>query len=485
MFLGIDVGTSSVKAVLIDAAQTMIASAAAAMDVTRPQPGWSEQNADDWLAATGAVLDQLAVSHKSQLAAVTGIGLSGHMHGATLLGADDKPLRPCILWNDGRSAAECLELEAAEPRFRTLGGNIVMPGFTAPKLAWVAKHEPAVFAKLRTVLLPKDYVRLWLTGTKASDMSDSAGTLWLNVATRDWAEPLLAATQLNRGHMPKLYEGSAATGTLRPELAARWGISAKAVVAGGGGDNAASACGVGVVRPGTAFLSLGTSGVLFVSTDRFTPNTDGAVHAFCHAIPNTWHVMGVALSAAGSLDWFAGVHGCSASDLVAEVGDSIDTPSSIVFLPYLSGERTPHNDAAVRGVFAGLGSDTTRCDMTQGLLEGVAYSIADCRDALAKGGATVERVLAVGGGSRSRLWLQIMADVLGVAVDVPAGGEVGAAFGAARLGLCAATGADPLAVCTQPAIEATLTPNPARAEAYAAALTRFRNLYPAIKGVLA
>jgi xylulokinase len=273
--------------------------------------------------------------------AVKGIGLSGQMHGATLLDAADKPLRPAILWNDGRSEAECAELEKREPRSRAITGNIAMPGFTAPKLLWVKHHEPDVFAKVKTVLLPKDYVRLKLTGEKAGDMSDNAGTLWLDVGKRAWSDAMLEATDLSRENMPKAVEGTAPTGKLTAAVAKELGVP-QVVVAGGGGDNAASAVGVGVVAPGQAFLSLGTSGVLFVVTDQFRPNPEKAAHAFCHCIPGVWHQMAVILTAASAIDWVAQLTGVN--DVVATVagaekrGLQKQTP---IFLPYLSGERTP------------------------------------------------------------------------------------------------------------------------------------------------
>ena len=285
-FLGIDIGTSGVKALLIDENGTALGEASApAVEPVRPQPGWSEQNPADWWTATLGAIDTLKQSHGAALAAVRGIGLSGHMHGATLLGENDAVLRPCILWNDGRSAAECAEMEAALPTLRALAGNIAMPGFTAPKIAWVRKHEPEIYARIRKVLLPKAYVRLLLTGEHVEDMSDAAGTLWLDVAKRDWSDELLGVTGLGREHMPSLVEGSAVSAQLKPDLMARWGMSGPVVVAGGAGDNAAAACGIGAVRPGEGFVSLGTSGVLFVSNETFSPNTEGAVHAFCHAIP--------------------------------------------------------------------------------------------------------------------------------------------------------------------------------------------------------
>ena len=480
MYLGLDIGTSSVKAVLIDDRQRIVASETADLEVSRPHSGWSEQDPDSWWVACAAVLDKLAASHKAALSGVRGIGLSGHMHGATLIDSADKPLRPCILWNDVRSAKEAAELDA-DPRFRAITGNIVFPGFTAPKLAWVARHEPDVFAKVAKVLLPKDYVRLKLTGDYASDMSDSAGTSWLDVAKRDWSDDLLAATRLSRAQMPKLYEGSAATGRLRPELASRWGMAATVVVAGGGGDNAASACGVGVVKPGTAFVSLGTSGVLFVSNARFSPDPATAVHAFCHAVPDTWHQMGVILSAAGALEWLADVFSTSAAALTKPLEDDRGGPGDVLFLPYLGGERTPHNDAAIRGSFVTLGYATDKAALTRAVLEGVAFAFADCLRALTEAGASVERALAVGGGSRSKKWLRIIANALNIVVDVPEEGDFGAGLGAARLGLIAAENADPFAVCSQPAIRETIEPDPELVPAYAAAYATYRKLYPATK----
>ena len=480
MYLGLDVGTSSVKAVLIDEKQNVVASETADLDVSRPHSGWSEQDPDSWWTACEAVIDRLAETHKTALSGVRGIGLSGQMHGATLIDAADRPLRPCILWNDGRSAAEAAELDA-NPSFRAITGNIVFPGFTAPKLVWVARNEPETFAKVAKVLLPKDYVRLKLTGDYASDMSDSAGTSWLDVAKRDWSDELLAATNLTRAQMPSLYEGSAATGQLRPELAKRWGMAETVVVAGGGGDNAASACGVGVVKPGTAFVSLGTSGVLFVSNARFSPDPATAVHAFCHAVPDTWHQMGVILSAAGALEWLADVFSTSAADLTKPLENDMGGPGDVQFLPYLGGERTPHNDAAIRGSFAGLSHATDKAALTRAVLEGVAFAFADNLAALTQAGARVERALAVGGGSRSKKWLRIIANTLNIVIDVPEEGDFGAGLGAARLGLIAAENADPFAVCAQPAIRETIEPDPELAPAYAAAYATYRKLYPVVK----
>ena len=481
MYLGLDLGTSGVKSLLIDGDQAVIGSATGDLDASRPHPGWSEQDPADWIEAAGDAIGKLKRTHGAALGAVRGIGLSGQMHGATLLDAGGEPLRPCILWNDTRSHAEAAALDA-DPRFRRITGNIVFPGFTAPKLAWVKANEPDVFARVAKVLLPKDYLRHWLTGEFISEMSDSAGTSWLDVASRQWSAELLAATDLGVGHMPSLVEGTQPAGILEAGLAARWGMGRGVVVAGGAGDNAASACGMGAVLPGGAFVSLGTSGVLFAANDSYLPNPGSAVHAFCHALPGTWHQMGVILSATDSLNWLAGLTGREAEDLTGELGDILRPPGTVTFLPYLSGERTPHNDAAIRGAFAGLAHRSDRAALTQAVLEGVAFALRDSLEALREAGTDLSRVTAIGGGSRSRYWLRAVATALGVPVDLPADGDFGAAFGAARLGLIAAETADPLAVCTAPAIARTIEPDPQLAPAFAEAHQRFRALYPAIKG---
>ncbi|MDR6757953.1 xylulokinase [Mycoplana sp. BE70] len=483
MYLGIDLGTSGVKAMLIDADQRIVGSASGALDVSRPHPGWSEQDPADWIAAAEEALDALRAAHPAELATVRGIGLSGQMHGATLLDDNDRVLRPCILWNDTRSHREAAALDA-DPRFRAITGNIVFPGFTAPKLVWVKNNEPEIFAKVGRVLLPKDYLRLWLTGEHMSEMSDSAGTSWLDTGGRKWSPELLAATGLEERQMPSLVEGTDSAGTLRAELAARWGLGAGVVVAGGAGDNAASACGMGTVRDGAAFVSLGTSGVLFAANGRYLPNPESAVHAFCHALPNTWHQMGVILSATDALNWHARVTGVSAAELTAELGETLKRPSGVTFLPYLSGERTPHNDATIRGAFAGLGHESDRAALTQAVLEGVSFAIRDSLEALRLAGTELTRVTAIGGGSRSRYWLKSIATALSLPVDVPADGDFGAAFGAARLGLIAATGSDPVAICTPPSTAETVEPDAALSSAYETAYERYRRLYPAIRDAM-
>ncbi|HET9630403.1 MAG TPA: xylulokinase [Novosphingobium sp.] len=477
MYLGIDIGTSGVKAVLLDGRGGVAAQQTASLEVSREHSLWSEQAPDDWCSATEAAVLALPAEFRSK---VSGIGLAGQMHGATLLGADDRPLRPAILWNDGRSHAECAELEETVPALRAITGNLAMPGFTAPKLVWVRKHEPDLFAQVRTVLLPKDYVRLHLTGGKASDLSDSAGTLWLDVAKRDWSDELLAATGLSRKHMPSLQEGPEITGNLRAEIAARWGMHRVPVVAGAG-DNAAGAVGVGAVRGGDALLSLGTSGVIFVATAQFRPNPAGAVHAFCHCLPGMWHQMSVHLSAASCLDWAATLAWTTVPKLLtaAEAAGAGSGPE--LFLPYLSGERTPHNDPHVRGALLGLSHDSDAGRIGAAVLEGVAFAHADGLAALTAAGTTVERLSVIGGGSRSRHWGTILAAALGRPLDFLDGGEVGPGLGAARLAMIGAGGASIADACPRPAVRETVEPDPALAERLAPRLARFRAAYPAIK----
>jgi len=483
MYLGLDLGTSSLKGLLIDEAQNVVGSASAALAVSRPNVSWSEQDPDTWILAAEKVFDTLSKSHPEELKALHGIGLSGQMHGATLVNRAGNPLRACMLWNDTRSHAEAAELDS-DPIFRELSGNIVFPGFTASKLLWVRRNEPQIFAQIYKVLLPKDYLRLWLTGEYISDMSDSAGTSWLDVAKRDWSEALLAKTGLTRENMPELVEGSQEGGRIRLDLSKRWNLPANIVVAGGAGDNAASAIGMGVIHAGQSFVSLGTSGVIFAANDTYLPKPESAVHTFCHALPNTWHQMGVILSATDSLEWFGKIAGKSAQELTAELGDSLQSPSGVRFLPYLGGERTPHNDSAIRGAFLGLSHSDDRPTLTRAVLEGVAFALRDNLEALRNAGTDISRVLAVGGGSQSKYWLEVIATALGIPVDIPVGGDFGAAFGAARLGMIAATDADPASVCLAPEIAQTIAPNLALAPAFTEAYQSYISTYPAIKGIL-
>lgn len=478
MFIGLDLGTSGLKAVLIDDQQTILAEATAPLEAARPEAGWSEQAPADWLDAADTALRALGA--QVSLASVQGVGLSGQMHGATLLDANDEVLRPCILWNDTRSAVEAAALDA-DPKFRALTGNIVFPGFTAPKLVWVAKHEPHVFAKVAKVLLPKDYLRLWLTGEAVAEMSDAAGTSWLDVGQRDWSDDLLAATGMTRAQMPRLVEGSDVSGQIRDELASRWGLPKGVVVAGGGGDNAASAVGAGVVKAGDAFVSLGTSGVLFAASDAYQPDAATAVHTFCHALPDTWHQMGVILAAADALNWFAGITGEPASTLTRDLGP-LQAPDRTLFLPYLGGERTPHNDAHIRGSFLHLGHHTDQSAMTRAVLEGVTHAFRDSYDALTSTGTKINRLIAVGGGSNSDYWVKAIATSLDLPIELPVAGDFGGAFGAARLGMMAATGAG-VEIATPPQIARTIEPDTRHIGAFAEAHARYRASYSALKGL--
>ena len=478
MFIGLDLGTSGLKAILIDDGQHILAEATAPLEVNRPFDGWSEQAPATWLDAADTVMRALGA--QVPLGAVKGIGLSGHMHGATILDARHDVLRPCILWNDTRSHVQAAALDA-DPRFRALTGNIVFPGFTAPKLAWVRAHEPRVWDKVALVLLPKDYLRLWLTGEAVAEMSDAAGTSWLDTGKRDWSDDLLAATGLTRAQMPRLVEGSEPSGTVRDVLADQWGLPRGVVVAGGGGDNAASAVGVGVVKPGEAFVSLGTSGVLFAASAAYQPDPASAVHTFCHALPGTWHQMGVILAAADALNWYARVVGAEPGALTAGLGP-LQAPGRTLFLPYLGGERTPHNDAMVRGAFLHLDHATDRAALTRAVLEGVTHAFRDSFDALTGTGTRIRRLIGIGGGSNSDYWVQAIATALGLPVELPVAGDFGAAFGAARLGMMAATGAG-AELATAPQIARVIDPVHALTPAFAEAHLRYRAAYGAIKDI--
>ncbi|MCR8726421.1 xylulokinase [Frigidibacter sp. ROC022] len=479
MYLGLDLGTSSLKAIVIDESQRVLAEATAALSVERPHEGWSEQNPDSWIAAAGAAMADL--KNRTDLSGVKGIGLSGHMHGATLIGADDRVLRPCILWNDTRSHVEAAELDA-DPDFRRLTGNIVFPGFTAPKLLWVARHEPGIFGKTAKILLPKDYLRLWLIGDHVGEMSDAAGTSWLDTGARDWSDQLLEKTGLDRARMPRLVEGAAVSGRLRDALAAEWSLPKGVPVAGGGGDNAAAGVGLGVIRAGQAFVSLGTSGVLFAANDGYQPDPATAVHTFCHALPGKWHQMGVILAATDALNWFARLTGSSPAELTRGLGP-LQPPGKPVFLPYLGGERTPLNNAAIRGSFMGLEHATDSAAATRAVLEGVTFALRDCRDALAATGTEINRLLATGGGARSDYWLSAIATALNTPVDLPAAGDFGAALGAARLGLIAATGASPEDAAPMPPVARQIAPDRTLANAFDDAHARWQAARDGLVGI--
>ena len=479
MFLGLDLGTSGIRALLSDDDGAVIGVADAPLGVAHPRPGWSEQDPADWIAALRRALAGLGRDHPQALAATRAIGLSGQMHGAVLVDAAGAVLRPCILWNDTRAAAEAATLDAGAG-IREISGNIVFPGFTAPKLAWVARHEPEIFAQIARVLLPKDYLRLWLTGEAVTEMSDAAGTSWLDVARRDWSAALLAAGGMRADQMPRLIEGTQVSGRLRPEVQREFGFTQAAIVAGGAADNAAAACGAGCVRAGQGFVSLGTSGVLLAARDSFAPAPASGVHTFCHALPGRWYQMGVILAATDALNWLARLLDTAPADLARAMPDRIAGPAPLLFLPYLSGERTPHNDATIRGAFAGLDIGHGRAEMVQAVMEGVGFALADCAQALQATGARLDSVLALGGGTRSRFWVETLASILGLPLRVPADGDYGAALGAVRLAMVAA-GGDADSILTPPPIAETIDPRADLLDRYGAAHARYRALYPALK----
>ncbi len=480
MFLGIDVGTSAVKAVLVDHAGSVVGQASAPLTVARPFALWSEQNPADWWAATNVAVNGLDPGLRSGVRAV---GLSGQMHGATMLDRNNRALRPAILWNDGRSAAQCAALELKVPETGRITGNRAMPGFTAPKAMWVREHEPDVFAATTHIVLPKDYVRLRMTGDLASDMSDSAGTLWLDVAARDWSEAMLEATGLTRSHMPLLFEGNQFTGELRAELAEAWGME-RVPVAAGAGDNAAGAVGVGVVRPGDAFLSLGTSGVLFLANDGYRPNPAGGVHTFCHALPGRWHQMSVILSAASCIDWAARLCGVKDAGAMLALVEARATPSTgEMFLPYLSGERTPHNDPQAKGVMFGMTHETESAAFGQAVLEGVAFAFRDGLDALLATGATLDTITVIGGGARSAYWGRILSAALDRPLIYRDGGEVGPAYGAAKLAQLALEQGGVEDVCAPPPILSVIEPDSHLVDRFAARMPIFRTLYSSLQPI--
>ncbi|MDE1901175.1 MAG: xylulokinase [Alphaproteobacteria bacterium] len=487
MFLGIDVGTSGVKAILTDAQSRIVDQQTVALSISRPHPLWSEQNPQEWWEATLAAIDQIKSRKPAEIAAVRGIGLAGQMHGAVTLDKNNNVIRPAILWNDGRCEEECRILEEKIPALRKITGNIAMPGFTAPKILWLARHEPENFAKIDKVLLPKDYVRFRFTGAFFSDMSDAAGTLWLDVANRRWSDDMLAACGLRQEQMPVLREGSDVAGILKAELAQRWGMGADVVFAGGAGDNAAGAVGIGALGEGQAFISLGTSGVYFAGTNQFRACPEKTVHAFCHAVPATWHQMGVILSAASCIKSAANFLGASSDQELAGLvhDDNLNLHNNVVFLPYLSGERTPHNNPAATGSFFGLTHETTRADLVQAILEGVAFAFADCQDALAAAGTDADDIMLIGGGARNRTWGSLISAALNKRILYVADGDQGPAFGGAKLARIAATGEKINDVAHRPEVTKTVIPNEKLKNYLSPKLEKYRSLYGQLKPLYA
>ncbi|EMB4674352.1 xylulokinase [Proteus mirabilis] len=480
MYLGLDLGTSSVKAIIMNEQGDVVASHSIPLTLSRPHPQWSEQDPQAWWQATDEAIKQL--SRTQPMEQIQAIGLSGQMHGAVLLDAQQNILRPAILWNDGRSVKQCLRLAKQYPQFKEITGNLVMPGFTAPKLQWVAENEAEIFCQIAHVLLPKDFLRWKMSGNFASDMSDAAGTLWLDMQKRDWSDELLAATGLSRCQMPTLFEGNQITGYLLPEIAKKWQMKQVPIIAGGG-DNAAGAIGVGVYQPGQGMLSLGTSGVYFVVSEKFLQNSDNAVHSFCHALPQTWHLMSVILSAASCLDWVCQLTGISdVGAMFKEIEQHAHSDSSLLFLPYLSGERTPYNNADAKGVFWGLTHQHQRADLCRAVLEGVSFALRQGIEVADKAGQHADNITLIGGGARSEYWRQLLADITGKTLDYHQGGDVGPALGAARLAQLAINPAHlSQIILSQPKLETRHVPNLEKHKAYQDKYNAFKKLYTLIE----
>lgn len=482
-FLGLDLGTSGLRGLLVNSEGESLGDAVANYAVYQPQVSWSEQDPDDWITACRAILEELQTKYPESMNSLIGIGISGHMHGAVCLDDTGRPLRPCILWNDTRSSVQAARLDA-NLHFRRISGNIVFPGFTAPKLAWMADNEPELFARLAKVILPKDYLVLWLTGQYCTDMSDAAGTGWLNVSDRKWSDVLLRATGLEGNNMATVYEGSGIVGRVRTEIIQEFGLPSDVRVVAGGADNAAAACGIGAFAEGTGFVSLGTSGVLLAARDGYTPAAAQAIHTFCHAVPNRWYQMGVILSATDCLNWLANLLRLDVAELVALLPSAATGPCAVRFLPYLSGERTPHNESRPCGTFLGLSIRSDAAVLAHAVLDGVAFALRDCLEAIRSTGAQLTSLIAIGGGSKSSFWVDTLAQILGLPIQLPEKGDFGAALGAARLAMVGAGGMDENKVMTAPAIALTYQPQPALVEKYERAYQSYKAAYPAIRNLI-
>ena len=483
--LGIDVSTTATKAVLVDGTGVVVGIGSAEYTYDVPQPLWSEQDPELWwsgaIAAIGSVLASTGVPADD----IDAIGLTGQMHGAVLLDAADAVLRPAILWNDQRTAAECDAIRAAvgPARLIAITGNDALTGFTAPKLVWVRDHEPEIWQRVAHVLLPKDFVRLRLSGEHALDKADGAGTILFDLAARDWSPVILDALRIDPAWMPRTFEGPAVTGTVTALAARATGLRAGTPIVAGGGDQAANAVGTGVVSPGTVALSLGTSGVIFAATDRPIFEPAGRVHAFCHALPDRWHLMSVMLSAAGSLRWFreALAPDVSFADLVEAAGEVPAGSDGLLFLPYLTGERSAHPDPLARGAFVGLTVRHDRRHLTRAVLEGVAFGLRDGLDLMTAAGMPAPNEIRVsGGGTASALWRQILADVLDAEIATVNTTE-GAAFGAALLAAVGAGWFASVPEATKAVVAATPSASPGRdRDVLGEVHERYRALYPAL-----
>ena len=441
MFIGIDLGTSSVKMILTDHEQNILATSNSNLSVQSPKDGFSEQNPQEWIDATHKCLEELKKKKPKEFLETISIGISGHMHGATLIDNNGNVIRPCILWNDTRSHTECIEFEKQSFDVRSISGNITMPGFTAPKINWIKNNEPEHFNKIFKVLLPKDYLRYYLTGEFFSEMSDASGTLWLDIKARKWSEDLLGCSFLENKHMPKLVEGNEETGILKKNIKEKFNFHNDVIVVGGAGDNAAAAIGMGITEQKQSFISLGTSGVFFTPTQNFLSNTGDAVHSFCHCLPNKWHLMSVMLSASNCLDWICKITNSSIQDTLKNVeeyfSDLNRLENTSFFLPYLSGERTPHNDPHIRGSFHSIKTTTDATNMQYAVIEGISFGILDGINSILKVNNKFENIYMVGGGSRSSFWIELLASLLNRKLSVCDQSEFGAALGVARLAMFA------------------------------------------------
>jgi xylulokinase len=482
MYLGIDLGTSGIKVLLLDDAHLVHASADAPLEVSRPQPLWSEQHPRDWWLALDMAMQSLKHKAPQAMAAVKAIGLSGQMHGAVVLDANSEVLRPAILWNDGRSDAQCRELESSVSNSRQITGNLAMPGFTAPKLLWLRTHEPQIFEKIAKILLPKDWLRLQLSGEAVSEMSDASGTLWLDVGARRWSGEMLAACGLGIGHMPRLVEGNAVSGALLASVAKSWGLPAGIPIAGGGGDNAASAVGVGAVRAGQGFISLGTSGVVFQVSDAFDPQPARALHAFAHALPQRWHHMAVMLSASSALTWAARLTQSETEAQLAALAGSLtlqQRASAPMFLPYLAGERTPHNNVHASGTFIGLRHDHDRAALAYAVMEGVTLGLMDGASSMGPGQVAQTDWALVGGGAQSDVWSQMLSSGFNRSLARYDGAHAAAALGAARLAWLA-DGGNEAEICAVRGVALRFEPVAAESAQLQDRFSRFVGLYPAL-----
>jgi xylulokinase len=479
-FLGVDCGTSALKAVLVDEQERLLGASTHGYLPNHPRPLWSEQDPDDWRAAMFDALAALAREAPAAMGAVAAIGFSGQMHSAVLLDAADRPLRPAILHNDARAWREARELAERHPELAFVAGVKPMAGFTAPKLLWLRRNEPEVFAQIACVLLPKDYLRLSLTGERRTDMSDAAGTWWLDEARRRWSAAALTASGVDAKLAPRLAEGSEAVGFLRDAVADRFGLPRGVVIAAGGGDAAVGAVGIGAVRPGAAFVSLGTAAQLIVASDAYRAAPERLVHSFAHALPGRWYRMAAMLNGAGALAFAGRLFGVGADELEREAALDYRGPGETLFLPYLSGERTPHDDPHARGVYFGLTDSSSRADLARATMEGVAFALADARDCVESGAAPLGEVGLIGGGARSALWTRMIAAALERTVVRYRDAGTGPAFGAARLARLAKTGEGAEALCKPPPVADRTEPDPALLAAFRPRIERFRSLYRAL-----